>query len=171
MYISSCYSHLHWGIYSHLIHKAKSPTLSIVVNSHSVLAVVHSLSCWTFWHSMDWSTPGFPVLHCLLEIAQTHVHWVNDAIQPSHRLLSPSPLALNLSQHQGLFEWVCSSYQIAEVLEFQLQHQSSPWIFGVDFLWDWLVWSPCSPGKSQEPSHAPQFESLNSLALSLLSSA
>ena len=53
----------------------------------------------------------------------THVHWVSDAIQPSHPLSSPSPLALNLSQHQGLFKWVSSSHQVPKVLEFQLQHQ------------------------------------------------
>ena len=62
--------------------------------------------------------------HHLPELAQTHVHWVSDAVQPSHPLSSPSPHALNLSQHQGLFKWVGSSHQVAKVLEFQLQHQS-----------------------------------------------
>ena len=57
----------------------------------------------TFCNAMDCSMPGFPVLDQLLEIAQTHVHQVNDAIQPSHPLSSPSPPAFNLSQHQGLF--------------------------------------------------------------------
>ena len=61
------------------------------------------------------------------EFTQTHVHRVGDAIQPSHPLLSPSPPALNLSQHQGLFQWVSSSHQVANVLEFQLQHQSFQW--------------------------------------------
>ena len=70
------------------------------------------------------SSPGLPVHHQLPEFTQTHVHWVGDAIPPSHRLLSPSPPALNLSQHQGLFKWVSSSHQVAKVLEFQLQHQS-----------------------------------------------
>ena len=69
----------------------------------------------------------FPVHHQLLEFTQTHVHWVSDAIKPSHPLLPPSPLALNLSQHQGLFQWVSSLYQVAKVLEFQLQHQSFQW--------------------------------------------
>ena len=73
---------------------------------------------------MDCSTPGFPVHHQLLELAQTHVHRVCDAIQLSHPLLSPSPPAFNLSQHQGLFQGVSSSHQVANVLEFQLQHQS-----------------------------------------------
>ena len=113
---------------------------------------------------MDCSTPGFPGLHCIPEFAQTHV---SDAIQPSHPLSPPSP-AFSLSQHQGLFQWVGPSHQVARVLELQLQHQSFQWIFRVDFLWDWLVWSPCSPRDSQESFPAPQFESINSLALSLL---
>ena len=62
----------------------------------------------TLCDSMDCSTPGFPVHHQLLGLAQTHVHWVGDAIQPSHPLSSPSPPALNPSQHQGLFKWVSS---------------------------------------------------------------
>ena len=73
---------------------------------------------------MDRSTPGLPVHHQLPEFTQTHVHRVSDAIQPSHPLSSPSPPAFNLSQHQGLFTCVSSSYQVAKVLEFQLQHQS-----------------------------------------------
>ena len=65
---------------------------------------------------------------------QTHVHWVGDAIQPSHPLLSPSPPALNLSQHQSLFKWVSSSRKLAKVLEFQLQHQSFQLTPRTDFL-------------------------------------
>ena len=80
--------------------------------------------CVTFRHPMDCSTPGFPVHHQFLEFAQTHVHWVSDAIQPSHPPSSPSPPAPNLSQHQGLFQWVSSSHQMAKVLKFQLQYQS-----------------------------------------------
>ena len=88
---------------------------------------------------MDWSTPGFLVLHHLLELVQTHVHWVSDAIQPSHPLSSPSPSAFNLSQHQGLCQWVSSSHQVAKVLEFQLQHQSSNEYSGlVSFRIDWF---------------------------------
>ena len=68
------------------------------------------------------------------EFTQTHVHWVGDAIQPSHPLLSPSPPAFNLSQHQGLFKWVSSSHQVAKVSKFQLHHQSLQWIFRTDFL-------------------------------------
>ena len=68
------------------------------------------------------------------EFTQTHVHWVSDAIQPSHPLSSPSPPAPNPSQHQSLFQWVSSSHQVTKVLEFQLQHQSFQWIFRIDFL-------------------------------------
>ena len=89
-------------------------------------------SCPTLCNPMDCSTPGFPV-HQFPELAQTHIHWVSDAIQPSHPL-SPSPPDFNLSQHQGLFKGVSSSHQGAKVLEFQLQHQSFQWIFRTDFL-------------------------------------
>ena len=89
-------------------------------------------SCPTLCDPVDYSTPGFPVLHHFLDFAQIHVHWVGDAIQPSHPLSSCSP-AFNLSQRQGLFQWVSSSHQIAKVLELQLQHQSFQWIFKVDF--------------------------------------
>ena len=88
--------------------------------------------CLTLCDPIDCSTPGFPVLYYLLEFAQTHVHWFGDASQPSHPLPSPSPPALNLSQHQGLFQWLGSLNQVAKVLE--LQHQSFQWIFKVDFL-------------------------------------
>ena len=90
--------------------------------------------CPTLCNTMNCSTPGLPVHHQLPELTQTHVHWVSDAIQPSHPLSSPSPLVLNLSQHQGLFQWVSSSHQVAKVLEFQLQHQSLQWTFRTDFL-------------------------------------
>ena len=73
-------------------------------------------SCPTLCNPLNCSIPGFPVLHYLPEFAQTHVHWVSDAIQPSHPLSSPSPAALNLSQHQGLFKWVSSSHEVAKVL-------------------------------------------------------
>ena len=82
-------------------------------------------SCPTLWDPMNRSTPGLPVHHQLPESTQTHVHRVRDAIQPSHPLSSPSSPALNLSQHQGLFQWVSSLHQVAKILEFQLQHQSS----------------------------------------------
>ena len=80
------------------------------------------------------ATPGLPVHHQLPESTQTHVHWVGDAIQPSHPLSSPSPPVFNLSQHQGLFKWVSSSHQVAKVLEFQLQNQSYQWTPRTDLL-------------------------------------
>ena len=121
-----------------------------------------------------WDFPGKSTgvgCHCLLrdclsEFTQIHAHWVGDAIYAPHPLLPPSTFAFDLSQHQGLFQLVGSLHQVAKVLE--LQHQSFKWIFRVDFLWDWLVWYPCSPQDFQESSSAPQFESINSLALSFL---
>ena len=96
-------------------------------------------SCPILCDPMNCSMPGLPVCHQLPEFTQTHVHRVNDVIQPSHPLLSPSPPALNLSQHQGLFKWVRSSHQVAKVLEFQLQYQSSNEHPGlISFRMDWL---------------------------------
>ena len=104
-----------------------------------VIASVHfslvTKSCPPLCDPMDCGMPGFPVLHQLPELAQTHVHRVSDAIQPSHPLSSPSPAAFNLSQHRGFFQGVSSSHQVAKVLEFQLQHQSCQWIFRTDFGW------------------------------------
>ena len=91
--------------------------------SQSVSSVTQS--CPILCDPMDCSMPVFPIHHQLPESTQTHVHWVSDAIQPSHPLSSPSPPAFNLYQHQGLCQWVSSSHQVAKVLEFQLQHQSS----------------------------------------------
>ena len=121
----------------------------------------------TLCRPMDCSTPGFPVLHHLLEIAQTHVHWVGDAIQPSRPLSLPSPPALSLSQHQGLFQWVSSSHQVAKVLELQLQHQSFQWIFRTDFLRiDWF--DLLIVQGTQESSLTLQFKSIDSSALRFL---
>ena len=91
-------------------------------------------SCPTLCLPMVCSTSGLPVHHQLPELAQTHIHRVSDAFQPSHPLSSPSPPAFSLSQHQGLFQWVSTSHQVAKVLEFQLQHQSFQWLFRTDFL-------------------------------------
>ena len=95
---------------------------SIFPNISSVSSVAHS--CLTLCDPMNCSMPGLPVHHKLPESTQTHVHRVGDAIQPSHPLSSPSPPAPNPSQHQGLFQWVNSSHEVAKVLEFHLQHQS-----------------------------------------------
>ena len=112
-------------------------TIFLRLERKTVKSLHHVWLC----NSMDCSTTGFPVHHQLPEFVQTHVHWVGDAIQPSPPLLSPSPTALNqglysscLSQHQGLFQGVRSSHQMAKVLELQHKHQSFQWIFKTDFL-------------------------------------
>ena len=105
-------------------------TLSIISVQFSSVAQLYLTLC----DPMNHSTPGLPVRHQLPEFTQTPVHWVSDAIQPSHPLSSPSSPALNLSQHQGLFKWVSSSHQVAKVLEFQLEHQSFQWTPRTDLL-------------------------------------
>ena len=97
---------------------------SVQFSQHSKIAFSSvTQSCPTLWDPKDCSTPGFPVHHQPLEFTQTHVHQVSDAIQPSHPLSSLSP-AFSLSQHQGFYQGVSSSHQVAKVLEFRLQHQS-----------------------------------------------
>ena len=118
-----------------LYHQCSLGRCIIMIGRNEILLWNRLLSCLnqlssvtqlhpTLCDPMDYSMPGFPVLHHLPELAQTHVHRVGDAIQPSHPLSFPSPPAFNLSQHQSLFQWVSSSHQAAEVLEFQLLHRS-----------------------------------------------
>ena len=93
------------------------------------------------WHyTTPWTAAcQASIFHYLPEFFETHVQWVSDDIQPSHPPSPPSPLALNFFQHQGFFLWINSSYQVAKVLELQLQRQSFLWIFRVDsFRTDWL---------------------------------
>ena len=97
-------------------------------------------SCPTLHDPMNCSTPGLPVHHHLPQSTQTRIHGVDDAIQPSQPLLSPSPSAFNLSPHQGLFKWVSSPHQVAKVLEFQIRHQSFQWIFRTYFLYFRIDW-------------------------------
>ena len=94
-------------------------------------------SCPTFCDPMNYSMPSLPVYHQILESTQTHAHWVGDPIQSSHPLSSSSPPVFNLSQPQGLFQWVSSLHQVAKVLEFQLQHQSA-----AGFSMNTQDWSP-----------------------------
>ena len=95
--------------------------------------------CPALCDPVNHSTPGLPVHHQLREFTQTHVHQVGDAIQPSHPLLSPSPPAPNLSHHQGLFQWVNTSHEVAKVLEFQLSISPSNEHTGlISFRMDWL---------------------------------
>ena len=100
---------------------------------HILLVWMSSLPDCSTW-SIDCSRPAFLVLHYLQELAQTHVHWVSDSIQPSHPLSPSSPPALNLSQHPDLFQWVGCLHQVAKVVKLHLQHQSFQCIFSVDFL-------------------------------------
>ena len=115
------------------------PTASIPATCETNTVFASQLSsvaqaCLTLCNPMNRSTPGLPVHRQVPEFTQTHVRWVSDTVQPSHPLSCPSPPAFNLSQHQGLFQWVSSLHQVAKVLEFQLQHQSFQWIFRSDFL-------------------------------------
>jgi len=125
---------------------------------HNTLTSV-TQSCPTLCDPMDCSTTGF------LSITNW-VHWVADAIQPSHPLSSPSPPAFNLSQSQDLFKGASSSYQMTKVLEFQLQHQSFQWIFRTDFLYNGLLGIFLLPRDSQESSPTSQFKRINSSMLS-----
>ena len=114
--------------------------------NHSIL-----LSCSIVFNSVQFSysvmseslqphglqMPSLPVYHQLPEFTQTHVHWVSDAIQPTHPLLSPSPPTFNLSQHQGLFKWVSSSHQVAKVLSFSIS-LSNEYSGLISFRMDWL---------------------------------
>ena len=127
---------------------------------------VQSLSCVRLCEPMNPSTPGLPVYHQLPVLTQTHVHWVGDAIQPFHPLSSPSPPALNLSQHQGLFKWVSSSYQVAKVSASTsvLPMNTKDWF---PLGWTGLIFLQ-SKGVSRVFSNTPQFNSIHFLVLSFL---
>ena len=141
--------------------------LSICLLWKSVQFISVTQSCPALSDPMNCSIPGIPVHHQLLELTQSHVHWVCDAIQSSHPLLSPFPPAFNLSQHQGLFKWVSSSLQVANDWSFSFSISPSNEYSGlIYFRMDWS--DSCSPRDSQESSPTQQFKSINSLALSLL---
>ena len=116
------------------------PTSSHLVKHTSVQFSSVAQLCSILCDPMNRSPPGLPVHHQLPEFTQTHAHRVGDAIQPSHPLSSPSPSAPNPSQHQGLFQWVNSSHEVAKVLEFQLKHQSFQWTPRTYLLQDGLRW-------------------------------
>ena len=110
--------------------------IALYVPSWQEWAEFHSVaqSCLTLRpHGLQHAR--LPCSSPLPELAQTHVHWISDAIQPSHLLSSPSPLAFSLSKHKGLFQGVSSSHQVAKVLEFQLQRQFFQWIFWKNIGW------------------------------------
>ena len=132
------------------------------------LSSVQSLSCarlfatpWTAAHQAPLSITNSRSLLKFMSI---------ESVTPSNHVIlsSPSPPAFNLSQHQGLFQWVSSLHQVAKGLELQLQHQSFQWIFRTDLIQDGLVGSPCSPRGYQESSPTSQFKSINSSVLSFL---
>ena len=112
------------------------PTSSAVV-ALSVSSITHL--CPTLCEFMDCSKTGLPVHHQLLDLTQTHVHWIGDAIQPSHPLSSPSPPDLNLSQHQGLFQRVSSLHQVAKDWSFSFSiSPSNEYSRLISFRMDWL---------------------------------
>ena len=156
VYLSICLCHLQ--VLSSASYSFHSTGFQLSETEFSVVSFssVQSLSCVQL-HGLQHAR-----LPCLSPTpracSNSYVSRVSDAIRSSHPLSSPSPPAFSLSQHQGLFQWVSSSHQIAKVWELQLQHQSFQWIFRTDFLYDWLVWSPCSPRDSQESSPTPQFK-------------
>ena len=125
--------------------------------------------CLTLCSPMNSNTPGLPVHHHLPDFTQTHIHWVGDAIQPSHPRSSPSPPAPNHSHHQSfptsqLFAWGGQSIGVSALASFLPKKSQA------DLLQNGLVGSPCSPRDSQESSPTPHFKSINSSALSLLQS-
>ena len=125
---------------------------------------VMSYSLWS--HGLQHPRPPCPSPSP--EFAQFHVHYIGDDVQPSHPLIPSSPSSLNLSQHQGFYQWVVCSHQMPKILELQLQHQSFQWIFRVDIPYDWRVWAPCCPRDFQKSSSAPQFQGINFLTFCLL---
>ena len=148
--------------------KGEIRNLALDMLNFRCISSVQSLSCVQLCNPTDCSTPGFPVHHQLLELTQTHVHWVGDAIQPSHPLSSPSPPTFNLSQHQGLFQWVSSSHQVAKVLGASASASVFPMDIQDWFPLGWIGWISLKSRDSQESSPTPQFKSINSLVLSLL---
>ena len=135
------------------------PCLIIAIYQFSSVAQSYPTLC----DPMDSSTPGFPVHHQLPELAQTHVHGVGDGTQPSLSLSSPSPPAFNLSQHQGLFQWVSSSIRSPKFWSFSFSISPSNECLGmISFRIDWFDLL-ASPMDSQESSPTPQFKSISSV--------
>ena len=127
-------------------HSKKSDLAKLLTKVIQVQFSSVTQSCPTLCNPMNRSTIGLPVHHQLPEFTQTHAHRVHDAIQPSHPLSSPSPPAPNPSQRQGLFQWVSSSHEVAKVLEFQFQHQSSQWAPRTDLnALGWTGWISLQP--------------------------
>ena len=131
------------------LRETKTPYLKITyLRDKDCCCCSVALSFLTLFDSMDCSTPGLPVPHHLPEFSQVHDHCIGDAFPASHPLTPPISSALNVSHHQGLFQWVICLNQMTKILE--LQHQSFQWIVRVDLPWDWLVWFPCCPRDVQD---------------------
>ena len=126
-------------------------SVSFNVKFHPVICCCCSVTklFLTLWDPMDCSMPGLPVLHYFLEFAQTHVHWIGDAIWPSRCLSPPSSFAFNLSQHQGLFQWVCS-LQCFPAVEERADCADIPWARDV----------PSEPWGTQRPAPLTDLPSL-----------
>ena len=122
------------NIHTHT-HPTFSETSDVFSKNYQFSSVAQS--CLTLCNPTDCSTPGFPVHHQLPELAQTHVHWVSDAIQPPHLLSSTTPPAFNVSQHQGLFKWASSSHQVAKNWSFSFS-PSNEYSRLICFRMDWL---------------------------------
>ena len=164
MFPQSLYHHVFISLPLNLYHFPLISICSDLISSVQFSSVPEL--CLTLCNPKNCSMPGLPVYHQIPGFTQTHVHWVSDAINPSHPLLSPSP-AFNLSQYQGLFQWVSSLHQVTKVLQFQLQHQSFNEYSGlISFRMDWL--DLLAVQDSQESSPTPQFKSINSSLLSFL---
>ena len=142
-YIPIYISLLHWLISFRCLKDKEYGGLAAVIEStvkthhqydFSVQFSSVAQSCPTLCDSKNRNTLGLPIHHQLSEFTQTHVHWVSDAMQPSHPRSSPSPSAPNPSQHQSLLQWVNSSHEVAKVLEFQLQYHSFQRIPRTDLL-------------------------------------
>ena len=132
-----------------------------LLHSYPNIVVVQSLSrvqlFATSWAAACQASLSFTIFWSLLKLCPSS-HWCHPTISSS---VDPCAPAFNLSQDQGLFQWVGCSHQVAKIPELQLQHQSFQWVFRVDFLLDWLVWSPCCPRDSEESSPIPEFKSIH----------
>ena len=123
-------------------------------------------SCPTLCNLIDYRTAGLPVPHHLLKSAQVDAYCISDGIHPFYPLMTFFFLLLTIFPSIRTFPVISCLHQRTKILEFQ--HQSFQWVFRVDFPLGWLVWSPCSPGDSQESCPAPKFEGISSLVLHLL---
>ena len=149
-------------LFHHLLTQRTESLIRSISSAFILVVQLLSLfSCYsTHFDLMESSMPGFPVLRYFLDFAQTYVHWVSNAIQPSHPLFPSFPLAFSLSRASGSFPMSWLFISSGQSIRASTSAPVLPWIFRVDFLYDWLVWSPCSPRDSQESSPAPQFKSI-----------